>query len=212
MSALAGPPGPATPSFVQARRLAGEDAITELLRSWQQGEPAAAERVMELVYRELRHIAGRLLRGGARDATLSPTAIVHELYLKLEERGPLDWRDRAHFFALAARMMRQMLVDHCRAMGRSKRGGDRRRVALEGVEGRHQARPMSLLELDDALSDLARRNPRQAAVVELRYFGGLTIEESAECLGIAPKTVVREWRRARAWLFHALDARGRQNP
>ena len=186
---------------------AGDDAITEMLHGWQAGDHEVADRLMRLVYDELHQIARRLIPGEGRDPTLGPTAIVHELYLKLEARGDVYWKNRGHFFALATRMMRQLRVDHYRTKSRLKRGGDRRDVPLEEGEAPLRGRPESLLELDQALSELGRLSPRQAAVVELRYFGGLTIEETAGCLGIAPKTVVREWRRARAWLYRELTTR-----
>lgn len=195
------------PGRTRARELPGEDDITELLRGWRDGDCEAADRLMRLVYDELHLIASRLIPRAARDATLGPTAIVHELYLKLEDRASVDWKDRAHFFALAARMMRQMLVDQSRTRGRLKRGGDRVRVPLEAADRQPPTRSAFLLGLDEALTDLARRSPRQAAVVELRYFGGLSVEETAACLDIAPRTVVREWRRARARLYLALESR-----
>jgi len=181
----------------------GEE-ITELINGWAAGDRDDAERVMPLIYDELRLIAGRLVWNGGRDGTLGPTALVHELFLKLDRSTALTFESRRHFFALAVRTMRQALVDHCRTRTRLKRGSGRHRVPLETVAERLVSEPETLIALDEALHDLQRRNPRMAETVELRFFGGLTIEETASCLGIAPKTVVRDWRRARAWLYRAL--------
>lgn len=181
----------------------GED-LTELINGWAAGDREDAERVLPLIYDELRLIAGRLVWNRGDSPTLGPTAVVHELFLKLDRTDALTFESRRHFFALAVRTMRQALVDHCRTKARVKRGGDRSRVPLESVADRLVSQPETLIALDEALHDLQRRNPRMAETVELRFFGGLTIEETAECLGIAPKTVVRDWRRARAWLYRAL--------
>lgn len=186
-------------------RIEGLDGeITELINGWAAGDREDAERVMPLIYDELRLIAGRLVWNRGGDGTLGPTAMVHELFLKLDRSTELTFESRRHFFALAVRTMRQALVDHCRTKARLKRGGGLYRVPLETVAERLVSEPETLVALDEALHDLQRRNPRMAETVELRFFGGLTIEETASCLGIAPKTVVRDWRRARSWLYRAL--------
>jgi RNA polymerase sigma-70 factor (ECF subfamily) len=186
-------------------RLEGLDAdITELINGWAAGDREDADRVLPLIYEELRKIAGRLVWSRGGEGTLGPTAVVHELFLKLDRTAALTFESRRHFFALAVRTMRQALVDHCRGKARIKRGGDRYRVPLESVAERLVSQPEMLVALDEALHDLHRRNPRMAETVELRFYGGLTIEETASCLGIAPKTVIRDWRRARAWLYRAL--------
>lgn len=180
--------------------------ITELINGWASGNRGDAERVMPLIYDELRKIAGRLAWDRNGDSTLSPTAVVHELFLKLDRSSALTFESRRHFFALAVRTMRQALVDHCRAKTRLKRGSGHRPVPLDTVAERLVSEPETLVALHEALKDLERRSPRLAETVELRFFGGLTIEETATCLGVAPKTVVRDWRRARAWLYRALTA------
>lgn len=182
-----------------------DDELTELINGWQAGESGLADRAMSSVYRKLRRIARRLVWDENRDATLGPTAVVHELYLRLEKATGPRFENRAHFFALAARVMRQALVDHCRANARIKRGGAYCRISLEELgEAATASRPEILVALGDALRDLQRRSPRLAATVDLRFFGGLTIEETAACLGVAPKTVSREWQRAKVWLYRAL--------
>jgi len=180
--------------------------ITELVNGWAAGDRGDAERVMPLIYDELRKVAGRLIWSREGDGTLGPTAVVHELFLKLDRTAALTFESRRHFFALAARAMRQALVDHCRAKTRLKRGDGFRPVPLDGVAERLVSQPETLVALHEALHDLERHSPRMAETVELRFFGGLTIEETATCLGVAPKTVVRDWRRARAWLYRVLSA------
>ena len=180
--------------------------ITQLLASWRLGRADAAERLMPLVYEELRRAARRQRRGGREDDTLTTTALVHEAYLRLVDQTRADWHDRGHFFAVASIAMRQILVDHARERLALKRGGALRRVDLDEnvVAGEEQSQ--SLLELDEALGDLARLDPRLVSVVECRFFGGLTEEETAQTLGVTARTVRRDWTKAKALLYARLSA------
>jgi RNA polymerase sigma factor (TIGR02999 family) len=180
--------------------------ITELLQRWSAGDREAAERVLPLVYDELRRIAARQLRSELGPATRA-TAIVHETYLRLTEQTGLHWPSRDHFFAFAAHLMRRILVDEARRRNRAKRGGQLRQVSLAEIEehGLPGPGPSTDLEaLDEALTRLEGLDPRKATVVELRIFSGMSLEEIAGQLGVSIDTVGREWRRARAWLFDAL--------
>lgn len=187
-----------------------QETITELLAKWRAGDRSAAERVFPLVYDELRRIAAHQL-GQERGAhTLQPTAIVHEAYMRLVAQPGLDWPSRGHFFAFSAHLIRRVLVDYARRRNRAKRGGLAQRVPLlEGAELVLEVPPETgpdLIALDAALSDLEKVDPRKAAVVELKFFAGLTLEEIAEQLDTSAETVSREWRRARSWLYSALQA------
>ena len=179
------------------------DDITELLVSLRNGRREALNELFPLVYEELRLLARRRLsyRSGG---TLGTTALVHEAYLKLFDHARLTLNDRKHFFALAAKAMRQILVDHARRRGARKRGGDLHRVDLDAAEVPVDDRASELLALDDALRHLADLDDRLGRVVELRFFGGLTVEETAEVLDVDPRTVKRDWRKARALLYQAL--------
>ena len=181
--------------------------VTALLRAWGSGDREAGERLVPLIYRELRRQASRYLRRERRDHTLPATALVHEAYLRLVGE-PAPWENRAHFFGVAARVMRQVLVDHARRHGAAKRGGGWARVSLEGPAGSPIApeRELDLVVLDRALEELAELDPGKARVVELRFFGGLSLDETAETLGVSPSTVGREWRMARAWLRRSIVA------
>jgi len=181
--------------------------ITRLLEAHREGDPAALERLTTLLYGELRRIAAYYLRAERPDHSLQPTALVHEAYLRLAEQRDFHWRDRAHFFALAARVMRRILVDHARARSAEKRGSARRVVPLDETLDVVASTDLDLVALDDALVALERLDPQQSRVVELRYFGGLTIEEAAEVIGISPATVKRDWTMAKAWLRREI-ARG----
>lgn len=178
-------------------------AITDLLHRMQRGEHAASQQLGTLIYRELRRIAARCMRGERPGHTLQPTALVNEAILHLLG-ADVPWRDRAHFYAVAARQMRNILVDHARSRGREKRGGGAVRVPLEDAGEIAAPLDMDLVALDDALKALARFDPRKHDVVELHYFGGLSIEETANATGVSPKTVQRELRLAEAWLHHAM--------
>jgi len=185
-------------------------SITLLLQSWSTGDREAAARVLPLVYDELRRIASDQFRGERSGHTLQATAVVHEAYLRLSGQRGLAWPSRSHFFAFAAHLMRRILVDHARHHNREKRGGHWERLTLsdvEAVQGQAFGQPAStdLEALDQALSRLERLDPQKASVVELRYFGGLTLDETAQQLGVSPETVSRQWRRAKAWLATQLE-------
>lgn len=175
--------------------------VTRLLREWSAGKRDALEQLLPLVYDELRRCAGAYLRNEREGHTLQPTALVHEAYLKLVGSEAVAWKDRAHFFGVAARAMRQVLVDHARARAARKRGAGQVLLGLDAADGASTPpRNLDLLDLDRALSKLASLDERQSRLVELRLFGGLTIEESAEVLNVSHATVSREWRHAEAWL------------
>jgi RNA polymerase sigma factor (TIGR02999 family) len=183
------------------------DDVTGLLRRWSEGDAQALEKLMPLVYQELRDLAARYLRSERSGHTLQPTALVHEAYLRMVGQRDVVWQNRAHFFGIAAQMMRRVLVDHARRKKAAKRDAGTLRVDLGGESGEERVdRDAELLALDRALKDLEGLDPRQARIVELRFFGGLTVEETAEVAGISTATVKREFRTARAWLRHELDA------
>jgi RNA polymerase sigma factor (TIGR02999 family) len=182
-----------------------QESITQLLESWSSGDQDAAEQLLPLVYEELRRIATRQLRQERGAHTLQATAIVHEAYLRLIGQEGLQWPSRAHFFAFAAHLIRRILVDYARTRNRAKRGGQYDRVTLAEVADLALEKSPDLVALDEALSSLEKVDPRKASVVELRFFAGLTLEEIAEQLGISTETVGREWRRAKAWLYTALQ-------
>jgi RNA polymerase sigma-70 factor, ECF subfamily len=178
--------------------------ITQLLKQLSTGNREAEARLVPLVYEELRRLAARRMRGERPDHTLQPTALVHEAYLKLIEQRRVNWQSRAHFYCVAARMMRRVLVDHAREMKAAKRDGGHK-VPLEPSLIYSEEKPGELLALDEALVRLADKDARQAQVVELRFFGGRSEEEIAAILGISARTVKRDWRVARAWLFAELS-------
>ena len=178
-----------------------EPGITDLLIAWSDGRGDALEELMALVYEDLRRVAASFMRREAAGHALQPTALVHETYVRLIDQKQVKWRNRAHFFGVAAGMMRRILVDHARRRRAGKRGGDWERVTLEEHEiAAEAAREIDVLALHESLERLAAFDQQQERIVELRYFGGLTIEEAAEVLGISPATVVREWTIAKAWL------------
>jgi RNA polymerase sigma factor (TIGR02999 family) len=185
--------------------------ITVLLRAWRAGDPSALERLTPLVYGELRRLAYTFMRQERPDHTLQATALVNEAYLRLVDIRAVDWQDRAHFMAIAAQTMRRVLVDAARARAAEKRGGDMERadrgasgVDLDSMPAPGTDRALELCALDDALDALARMDARRAKVIELRFFGGLTVEETAEILQISPQSVMRDWKLARAWLTREL--------
>ena len=180
--------------------------VSVLLRAWSGGDPAALDQLAPIVYDALHRLARRYLRGERRDHSLQTTALVHEAYLRLVDHTRMEWQDRAHFFAVSAQVMRRILVDHARRRN-VKRGHGLRRVSLEEATMVGGQRPADLAALDDALTLLAERDPRKAQVVEMRFFGGLSVEESAEVLGVSPVTVMRDWRTAKAWLYRELTPR-----
>lgn len=177
--------------------------VTALLRAWSRGDERARDALVPLVYEELRRRAAVHLRRERRGHTLQPTALVHEVFLRLVGQG-VAWKDRAHFFGLASGVMRRVLVDHARARKREKRAGGWTRVELSEAVAIAEERDIDLVMLDQALVELAELDSRQAHIVELLFFGGLTIEDAAETLGISTATVKRDWRLARAWLHRRL--------
>jgi RNA polymerase sigma factor (TIGR02999 family) len=178
---------------------------TILLRRVSDGDTDAANELLRVLYDELHGVAERCFRNQPADHTLQPTALISEAYLKLIDAQDRQWADRRHFVAVAARAMRQILIDHARAKGALKRKGSGRRVALESAPGIEPTMTLDVLALDEALRELSRVDPRQAQVVELRFFAGLSVQETAEALGVSDRTVEIDWRMARAWLSRALS-------
>ena len=178
--------------------------ITGLLVQLRSGHREVAGRLMELVYPELRRLAAHYMRLERGNHTLQATALVHEAYLKIFGSEPVDWQNRAHFFAVAAQQMRRILVDHARAREADKRGGGRIRLSIEDVKGLTKKRDQDVVALDEVLQRLEKLDPRAGRAVELRFFGGLSEKEAAEVLGISVATLKRDWEFARAWLFEAL--------
>ena len=179
--------------------------VTLLLNEMKLGHKDALGRLVPLVYRELRQVAARYLQAERTGHTLQPTALVHELYLRLVEQDRADWKDRAHFLAVAAKLMRRILVDYARARAAAKRDGMAARIEIAGLElGGEEPRAEEILAVDEALDRLAELDPQQTRVVELRYFAGLTVEETAEAIGISARTVKRDWAMASAWLRNEL--------
>jgi RNA polymerase sigma factor (TIGR02999 family) len=178
--------------------------VTRLLQAWGRGDDAALEQIIPIVYKELKRIAHRYMAGQRQDHTLQTTALINEAYLKLIDSRQVNWQDRAHFFAISARLMRRILVDFARSRTYQKRGGGAREITLdEGLMGA-QARAQNLVALDDALKALSELDPRKCKVVELRFFGGLSVEETAQALKVCADTVTRDWRMAKAWLASEL--------
>ncbi|MEP7336893.1 MAG: sigma-70 family RNA polymerase sigma factor [Acidobacteriota bacterium] len=178
--------------------------ITALLLAWQNGDPTALEQLLPLVYGELRRLANGYMRGERIGHTLQTTALINEAYLRLVDWQNVEWKNRAHFLGIAAQMMRRVLVDFARARRYAKRGGDARQVSLGEAEAMPIDRDAELVALDEALKSLAELSARQCQVVELRFFGGLSVEETAEVLNISPRTAMRDWDVARAWLYREL--------
>jgi len=182
------------------------DGVTQLLVDWSKGDQAALERLMPLVYSELRRLATNYLRKERQGHTLQPTALVNEAYLKLVDQRNAKWQNRAQFFGISAQLMRRILVDHARQHQAAKRGGmDQQRLSITSVEGLMKQSEVDLLALNEALDELAKMDPQQGRIVELKFFGGLSIEETAEVLGIGHATVERDWKMARAWLRRQLE-------
>ena len=178
--------------------------VTQLLAAWGSGDKSAFDQLLPLVHAELRRIAQRQMRQERPGHTLQATALVNEAYLRLAGDQGLEWRDRAHFFAVCAQVMRHILIDHARSRGREKRGGGAIQVSLNDALIVADEQATDMLALDEALSALERMDPQMARVVELRYFAGLTVEETAEVLNSSPRTVRRDWRRAKAWLYRMI--------
>ncbi|MCI0337606.1 MAG: sigma-70 family RNA polymerase sigma factor [Acidobacteria bacterium] len=179
---------------------ASKQEVSQLLRAWSQGDKDALDRLYELVYDELRHMAHRYMSRENPGHTMQTTALVNEAYLRLASSKDLDWKDRAHFFAVSANVMRRILIDNARARRAERRGGDDLKVAIDEALEIEQKSDPDLIALDDALNELAKVNERHSKVVELRYFGGLSVEETATVLAVSEDTVMRDWRFAKAWL------------
>ena len=182
--------------------------ITQLLLRWRNGDHTALDELLPQVYSELRRLAGHYLRGEPPGLTLQPSDLIHETYLRLVEEKEIDWQNRAHFFGIAAVRMRHILVEHARrrhALKRGGRGGSEYRLSLSEADRLAEKPEVNLLALDDALRQLEKLDPQKLRIVELRFFGGLTIEETAEALQLSPATVKRDWKMARAWLRSELS-------
>jgi len=186
--------------------------VTQLLIDWSNGRREALDELLPLVYDELRRVAARCLQREQRDHTLQATALVHEAYLRLIDQTRVQWQNRAHFLGVAAQMIRRILVDYARAKQSAKRGGKAMTMLVDDAVGMPARREVDIVRLDDAMKDLGRIDPQQARVDELRFFTGLSIEETAEVLGISPATVKRDWVVARAWLFRELSRRADPAP
>jgi RNA polymerase sigma-70 factor, ECF subfamily len=182
------------------------EEITQLLTNWGQGDETVLERLVPLVYPELRRMARRQMARENPNHTLQTSALINEAYLKLVDRQGTDWQNRAHFFAVAAQVMRHILIDHARRRLYDKRGGGAQHLALEEAEIISDERTAELLVLDEALRTLTNLDARRSQIVELKFFGGLNAEEIAEVMSISPATVQREWRAAKAWLRHTMTS------
>ncbi|HEY3453113.1 MAG TPA: sigma-70 family RNA polymerase sigma factor [Bryobacteraceae bacterium] len=178
--------------------------VTQLLRDWSRGDKTALDRLTPIVYEELRRIARIHMTREDANHTLQSTALVNEAYLRLFDCARMQWRDRAHFFAMSSQLMRRILIDHARRRN-IKRGGGLKRVTLAAVAGIGVEHETDLIALDDALNALAEIDKRKSDIVEMRFFGGLSVEETAEALGISPITVIRDWNTAKAWLYRELS-------
>jgi len=182
--------------------------ITQLLKNWSNGDVDAPGRLIPLVYDELRRLASRYMSQERGDHTLQPTALVNEAYLRLVDQTRVSWKNRSHFFGIAAQSMRRILIDHARAHAREKRGGSAQRLSLDEASIEPEERAADLLALDEALLSLAKFDERKSRVVELRFFGGLGVNETAEVLDIDRATVIRDWNVAKAWLYKELSKSG----
>ena len=193
-----------SPTFIRphdARLMApASEGITQLLINWRDGDKAALDQLMPLVYEELRRLARGFMGRERNNHTLQTSALIHEAFLKLVDQDETNWQNRAHFFAVSAQIMRHILIDHARSYGYEKRGAGAQRLGLDDVKVFSEGRAGELVALDDALTKLAAIDPRKSRLVELRFFGGLNIEETAEVMNLSPTTVQREWRAAKAWL------------
>lgn len=181
------------------------EEVTQLLVAWGDGNQAALEKLMPLVYEELRRLAHNYMRREHPAHTLQTTALVNEAYFRLVDQKHMRWQNRAHFFAISAQLMRRILVDHARSHHYAKRGGGAHKVSLDEGAVVAEEQAADLIALDDALRSLAAIDERKNSIVELRFFGGLSVEETAEALKISPRTVMREWSMAKAWLYRAIS-------
>jgi RNA polymerase sigma factor (TIGR02999 family) len=183
--------------------------VTQLLQAWSEGDQAALEKLMPLVYDELHRLAKRYMAQEGSGHILQTTALVNEAYLKLVDSSQMNWRNRAHFFAVAAQLMRRILIDYARSRRSLKRGAELQSVSLDEAPAVTQEPSSDLVALDDALNALAEIDPRKSRVVQLRFFGGLSVEETAEVLKVSADTVMSDWKVAKLWLLHELDAEKR---
>jgi RNA polymerase sigma-70 factor (ECF subfamily) len=184
--------------------------VTQLLRQWQEGSAEALEALMPLVYKELKRLATSYLRRERPDHTLQSAALVNEAYLRLIDQNQTRWQNKAHFYGIAAQMMRRILADHARGHNAAKRGGGMPELELDKAVAQTEARNVDLIGLEEALQKLEKLDPQQGRIVELRFFSGLSIEDTANILAISPATVKRDWAAARAWLFREMNARSKQ--
>lgn len=182
--------------------------VTRLLLEWKQGDQSALDKLIPLVYQELHHIANIRLMNERSNNSLQPTALVHEAYIRLIGCDNIDWQNRAHLFGVAAQLMRNILVDRARQQLAAKRGGERFQISLGQITELADRKDLDLIALDDALNVLAKLDPQQVRIIEMRYFAGLSIAETAEVLGISTATISREWHMAKLWLLHELDRTG----
>jgi RNA polymerase sigma-70 factor (ECF subfamily) len=180
--------------------------VTKLLEDWSSGDQSVPDKLMPLVYDELRRLAHQYMRREKPGHTLQTSALVNEAYVRLVDQSEIQWESRAHFFGIAARLMRQILVDQARRRNFAKRGGGAVRVSLNEATAISQEQSASVVALDDALNNLEKVDPRKSRIIELRFFGGMSIEETAEALKVSPGTVMREWTFARAWLRREMGA------
>jgi RNA polymerase sigma-70 factor (ECF subfamily) len=184
---------------------AKQHEVTEILLEWNSGDPAASERLMPLVYDELRRLARAFVYRERPGSTMQPTALVHEAYLRIVDQTRVSWQNRAHFYGVAATMMRRVLIDNARAKASEKRGGTAARLSIEEIQVPLPVRAADLIALDESLERLSKVDPRKSRIVELRFFGGLTDEEVAEVVGISTRTVLRELKKAKLWLYDDLS-------
>ncbi len=182
-----------------------QDNVTQLLVAWSNGDQGAFDSLVRLIYAELHRLASRYMRREGPGHTLNTTALVNEAYLRMVNQNNVNWQNRAHFFAVSAQSMRNILIDMARSRNRQRHGGDAQHVSLDEALVFSGNRAAELIALDDALKDLAKLDERKSRIVEMRYFGGLSVEETAEVLKVSVTTVDREWRRARAWLYTVLN-------
>jgi RNA polymerase sigma-70 factor, ECF subfamily len=183
-----------------------QKSVTQLLIEWRDGDETALDRLIPIVYDEMRRLARYYMRRERREHTLQTTALINEAYIRLVDHKGMRWQNRAHFYAVAAQAMRRVLVDHARSRHYEKRGGGARIVELDEAAAVAYEQAAEMVALDGALKDLAALDPRQSKTVELRYFGGMSVEETAEVLGVSPVTVMRDWRAAKAYLLGAISS------
>jgi RNA polymerase sigma-70 factor (ECF subfamily) len=181
------------------------EEVSQLLKDWSNGDQAALDKVMPIVYQELRRLAHHYMRRERPDHTLQTTALVNEAYMRLANYKKMRWQSRAHFFAVAAQVMRRVLVEQARSRNFAKRGAGAEKISLDETAVVSAGRSAEVIAVDDALTELESWDPRKGKIVELRFFGGLSIEETAEVLKVSPTTVQREWRSAKAWLYKAIS-------